>query len=74
MGITCKLVKFLQTRRSDCQVAQIVVDENQAVVIENADLWPEGVICRERKKGQTIWQTEKVDIEKTTNLSYKTWT
>ena len=46
LDITYKSAKFIYTRRSDCQVAQIVVDEEQAEVVESVDNWPDGITCR----------------------------
>lgn len=46
IGVEYKSAKFLYTRRTDSQVAQIVVHEDQAEILENPDTWPTGVQCR----------------------------
>jgi hypothetical protein len=46
LGVTFKTAKFLNTRRVDCQSAQIVVSEDQFALIENPRTWPEGISCR----------------------------
>ena len=58
LGITYKLAKFLYTRRTDCQVAQIVVDEDQTELIEDQEIWPEGITCREWMK-RTDYKTSR---------------
>ena len=44
--ITYKSVKFLFTKRTDCKVAQIVVNEDQSAILENPEAWPRGISCR----------------------------
>lgn len=46
IGITFKSAKFLYTRRTDSRAAQIVIDEDQAEIIEDPDIWPAGISCR----------------------------
>ncbi|KAL4221070.1 hypothetical protein ACF0H5_019332 [Mactra antiquata] len=46
LDVPCKSVKFLFTRRTDCKVAQIIVDENYSEIIENPNIWPSGIFCR----------------------------
>lgn len=45
-GITYKSAKFLSTRRTDSQVAQIVIHEDQAPLVEDPETWPPGISCR----------------------------
>ena len=45
-GICCKSAKFLNTNRTDCQVAQIVVCQDQSELVENDSTWPDGIVCR----------------------------
>ena len=45
-NISFKTVKFLNTRRTDCQSAQIVVSADQSELVENPNTWPPGIICR----------------------------
>ena len=46
MDIKCKNAQFLSTSRTECKVAQIVVDSEQADCIENEIEWPPGISCR----------------------------
>ena len=46
IGITFRTAKFLYTNRTDCQVAQIVVDEDQREAVEDPKTWPDGITCR----------------------------
>jgi len=46
LDITYRSAKFLSTRRTDCQVVQIVVNEEQSELMENPDTWPTGMSCR----------------------------
>jgi len=45
-GITYKTAKFIHSNRTDCQVAQIVVDEDQAEILDDPYTWPDGMFCR----------------------------
>ena len=46
LDIMFRSAKFIYYRRVDCQVAQIVIDSDQAELVEHPDTWPEGMICR----------------------------
>ena len=46
IGITYKSAKFLSTRRTDSQVAQIVIHEDQSPLVEDTETWPPGISCR----------------------------
>lgn len=45
IGVKYKSAKFLYTRRPDCQAAQIVINEDQLNLVENAETWPPGISC-----------------------------
>jgi len=46
VGVTFKTAKFISTRRTDCQVAQIVVSEDHSDVVESPDTWPDNITCK----------------------------
>ena len=50
LGVVCKSARFLDTKRQDCLVAQIVVNEDQKDVVEDPNTWLEGIVCREWQK------------------------
>jgi hypothetical protein len=46
LDIVFSSAKFIYSKRNDCQVAKIVVDENQSEIVEDSYTWPEGIYCR----------------------------
>ena len=46
LGVHFKAATFIYTRRTDYRLVRVVVDANDANIIEDQDNWPEGKHCR----------------------------